>query len=118
MVIAYTTYVRPILEYCSVIWSPSRLADIDLLEDVQRFYTKRLQGLWDVPYSDRLLICGMQSLELRRLTIDLVLVFKIVNKLVALDFDRFFVLNKNTRTRGHNFKLTIPRCSTKVRQNF
>ena len=75
MVIAFISYVRPILEYCSVIWSPSTLADIDLLEDVQRFCTKRLQGLWDVPYSDRLLICGMQSLELRRLTIDLVLVF-------------------------------------------
>src|SRR5207245_3735353 len=91
---------------------------IDLLEDVQRFYTKRLQGLWEVSYTDRLMICGLQSLQLRRLTIDLVLVFKIVNNLVALDFDSFFVFDKNTRTTRHNFKLNIPRCSSKVRQNF
>src|SRR2546426_2911231 len=118
LVVAFTTYIRPILEYCSVIWSPSILDDIDLIEDVQRYYTKRLSGLWDVSYTDRLLICGLQSLELRRLIIDLVLVFKIVNNLVSLDFDRFFVFDTNRRTRGHNLKLSLPRCSKRARQNF
>ena len=46
LVYAYTIYIKPVLEYCSPIWSPSRLCDIDLLEGVQRYYTKRLQGLW------------------------------------------------------------------------
>ena len=62
--------------------------------------------------------CALQSLELRRFIIDLVLVFKIVYKLVALDFDRFFVLDTHTRTRGHSLKLRLPRCSTRARQNF
>ena len=87
---AYISYVRPILEFSSVVWSPTRLSDIDYIEDVQRYFTKRLQGLWDSPYSDRLLMCGLQSLELRRINIDLILVYKIVYKLVSLDFDSFF----------------------------
>ena len=45
LVFAYITYIRPILEYCSVIWSPAKLCDIDLLEGVQRFYPKRLLDL-------------------------------------------------------------------------
>src|SRR2546426_8386490 len=118
MIVAYISYIRLILEYFSVVWSPTRLGEIDLIEDVQRFYTKRLQGLWNLSYADRLMICGFQSLKLRRLIIDLVLVYKIVFKLVNLDFDRFFIYDKNTRTRGHNFKLCLPRCSTRVRQNF
>ena len=118
LTIAFKSYIRPILEYGSVVWSPTKLCDIDCIEDVQRNFTKRLQGLSDLPYADRLVLCGLQSLELRRLNIDLILVFKIVYKLVSLDFDRFFALDKNNRTRGHNIKLSLPRCSSRVRQNF
>ena len=50
--------------------------------------------------------------------IDLTLVYKIVHKLVCLEFESFFVLNTNNRTRGHNFKLCLPRCNSKKRQNF
>ena len=45
LVFAYVTYIRPIVEYCSIIWSPNKLRDIDLLEDIQRYFTKRLHGL-------------------------------------------------------------------------
>ena len=38
---AYTTYVRPILEYCSQVWSPSLLKDINALERVQRYFTEK-----------------------------------------------------------------------------
>jgi len=31
---------------------------------------------------------------------------------------QFFVLDANSRTRGHNFKLRVPRCATNKRQNF
>src|SRR2546426_460234 len=106
------------LSLCGSLLLSKGVKTIDDIEDVQKFYTKRLQGLWNLSYADRLMICGIQSLELRRLIIDLVLVYKIVFKLVNLDFDRFFIYDKNTRTRGHNFKLCLPRCSTRVRQNF
>ena len=41
---AYITYVRPILEYCSSVWSQHYLKDIDALEQVQRYFTRRLIG--------------------------------------------------------------------------
>ena len=45
LVRAYHTYVRPILEYNSVVWSPILKCEIDALERVQRRFTKRLRGM-------------------------------------------------------------------------
>ena len=42
---AFIVYVRPIVEYCSVIWSPYLKQDIETVEKVQRRFTKRLKGL-------------------------------------------------------------------------
>ena len=45
LVRAFEVYVRPILEYNSVIWSPMLKKDIVSIEKVQRRYIKRLPGL-------------------------------------------------------------------------
>ena len=50
---AYITYVRPILEYNSPLWSPSLKKDI-LLESVQRRFTKKIPGLATMTYYSRL----------------------------------------------------------------
>jgi len=42
---AFIVYVRPIVEYCSVIWSPYLKQDIETVEKVQRRFTKRLMGI-------------------------------------------------------------------------
>ena len=118
MVFAYKVYVLPILEYGSVVWSPCRLGEIDRLEDVQRYYTKRLESLWSLSYEDRLKVCSLKSLELRRLWHDLILCFKIVHKLVSLSFSDFFEFDPNTRTRGHSLKLRIPLARSSRRHNF
>ena len=39
---AYIVYVRPILEYCTCVWSPYLLEDIRKIESVQRYFTRRL----------------------------------------------------------------------------
>jgi len=39
-------YVRPILEYCSLVWSPHFKYLITKIEHVQRYFTKRLKGCW------------------------------------------------------------------------
>ena len=41
----YINYVRPILEYCSPTWSPYLLCDIDKLEKVQKYFTRRISGV-------------------------------------------------------------------------
>jgi len=54
LVRAFIVYVRPLLEYNSVIWSPSLIKDIDLIEQVHRRFTKRLRCLDGVAYTERL----------------------------------------------------------------
>jgi len=54
LVRALTTYVRPLLEYNSVVWSHYLKRDIELIENVQRRFTKRLKGLSALSYDDRL----------------------------------------------------------------
>jgi ribonuclease P/MRP protein subunit RPP40 len=45
MKLAFTTYVRPLLEYCTQIWSPSLIKFIDSIENVQRSFTRRIPVL-------------------------------------------------------------------------
>jgi len=47
-------YVRPILEYNSVVWSSILKCEIDALERVQRRFTKRPRGINLLSYCDRL----------------------------------------------------------------
>ena len=63
--------------------------------------------------------CYLPSLELRRLWSDLVLCFKIVHKLIDIDFTEFFEFERSVyNTRGHMYKLRIPKIVNSVRKNF
>ena len=44
LVKAFVTYVRQLLEYNTVVWSPHLKGDIHTIENVQRRFTKRLPG--------------------------------------------------------------------------
>ena len=86
----FVTFVRPMLEYNTTVWSPYQLVQIKKLERVQRRFSKRIPGLQDTPYLDRLKILGLERLELRRIRFDLVMAFKIVKGLNGLVFGDFF----------------------------
>ena len=59
--------VRPLLEYCCSIWSPSKLGLINKLENVQGRLTKRFHGLQHLSYSEHLNIIKINSFECRRI---------------------------------------------------
>jgi len=90
LVNAFKVYVRPILEYCSVVWCPHLVKDIDCIEKVQRRFTKRLPGMNNMTYYQRLHVLGLASLELRRIRIDLLFTYKIIFGLVDLNISDFF----------------------------
>lgn len=73
---AFITYIRPIVEYDSVIWNPTSVHLTDLLESVQRKFTKRIHSISHLSYSERLSKLSLESLELRRLRFDLTHYFK------------------------------------------
>jgi hypothetical protein len=108
LVSMFKTYVRCIVENNTSVWSPYLLSDINKIERVQRKFTKRIPGFSNICYEERLNILCLTTLELRRLHFDLILVYKIINKLVDIDFDTFFQFS-NSNTRGNSLKLFLPR---------
>jgi len=90
---AYTTYVRPLLEYNTVIWSPSLKSDVTAVEKVQRRFTKRLPGFRNLSYAERRSKLNLTTLELRRLHNDLVMCYKIMFNIIRLEFSNFFTFN-------------------------
>jgi len=110
LVMAFKTYVRPLLEYCSCVWSPYLQTSNRQIESVQRRFTKRLPGLHSLSYLNRLKTLNLKSLETRRLYFDLILVYKIIFNLIDLDVNMFFTFNRAYCTRGHMYKL-FPVCT-------
>ena len=101
MVQMFNTFVRCKLEYASPIWNPHLKFLIDRIEAVQRRYTKRLPALKNVNYKNRLLFLNISSLELRRLHLDLMFLYKLIHGHLNVKVDDYFEF-KNTQTRGHS----------------
>jgi ribonuclease P/MRP protein subunit RPP40 len=98
---AYLTYVRPILEYGCHVWSPMYIKYIDAVEKVQKRFTKKISGLRDLHYLERLAILNLDTLELRRLRSDLYLYYKIYNGISSISASEYFVpdpCNRITRS--------------------
>ncbi len=70
----YTSYVRPILEFCSQIWSPALKQNINVIETVQRYFTRPiLQN--GISYLERSNVLKFEMVEERRIKADLHIVF-------------------------------------------
>ena len=118
LVRAYKTYVRPLLEYNSVVWSPSQICHINSIEAVQRAFTKRLHAIQNLPYSQRLSNLQLQTLKHRRLITDLSTCFIIIYGHSALQFDEFFTASHCPSLRGHSKKLEMPICKNNLSKYF
>jgi hypothetical protein len=51
---SFITYIRPILEYNSIVWNPSFIYFIGVIENVQRNFSKRIQSISTLPYLEQL----------------------------------------------------------------
>ena len=110
----------PLVEYNSVIWNLTLIYLIDLLENVQRKFSKRIACLSSLSYSDRLAILGLDSLELRRFRFDLINYYKVLNGLSAINAeDHFLIYNPVASSRSSMPYLQKPvKCSSKVSSSF
>ena len=86
-----------------------------MIEGVQRRSTKLVAGMQDFNYSDRLKMLGLQRLEERRMSSDLIETFKIVNRKYDINPELFFQLDEGDR-RGHDQKLFKKRFRLNVRK--
>ena len=71
------------------------------IEKVQRRATKHLT------YTERMEILLLPSLKYRRIRGDMILVYKIMNGLVDIDWINLFTLTRSEITRGSKHKLFI-----------
>lgn len=113
----FCVFIRPSLEYASEIWSPYHVKDVELIERVQRRFTKRIPGLSALTYEERLIQLDLKSLKHRRIVKDLVMVYKIIYNVVDLNFDEFFEFSRENRTRGHSKKLVVNRFRLDIRKH-
>ena len=118
----YTIYVRPMLEHSSSVWNPISTREIESLESVQRYFTRRICCRCNIPfksYNDRLYKLNIPSLEYRRLEADILMVYKIIHQIVDIPMNNFFKLYTSPyMTRRHAYCLETMRCKTKHQQGF
>ena len=108
----YKSLVRPQLEYCVQAWNPYLRKDINILERVQRRFTRMIPSIRHLPYNERLKRLNLTTLEMRRFRGDLIETFKIMHGKENINKDVLFHMNESTRTRGHNYK--IYKCQAKL----
>ena len=115
----YKTFVRPHLEYNSIIWSPYTRKNEKIIENVQKRLCNMIYGFHNsLSYQEKLKRANLLSLKARRIKQDLILVYKIKSNLMDLHFEDFFKKALCKKTRGNFFKLQIPKSKKKLRQNF
>ena len=122
LVKAFIVYVRPLLEYCTPVWCPYLQKDVDIIESVQRNFTRRLFARCELPYvcyDERIKILVLEKLELRRIIYDMTLYFKIVNKFCDTSlFNKICFCNYTYGTHGHKFKFYVQYARTNVFKYF
>ena len=108
---AYTTYVRPQLEYCSAIWNPWQLTQTRKLEQVQRSAARFVKHNYDYTSSVTQMIKDLnwQTLEQRRTQNSLIIFYKIKNNLISVDHHHLI------QTR--NINCLIPQSRTQYHAN-
>jgi len=100
--------VRPILEYGGVVWAPVYVAGIAKLQGVQRYFSKKIHGLGNITYSQRLTHLDPKSLHHRRLTSDMVFLFKIMTGETIIDMNGHLQIREPGITRGHSLCIEMP----------
>src|SRR5664279_3813613 len=117
---AFISYIRPLLEYNSIIWNPTHVFLIELIENVQRNFTRRIPSLAAKSYHERLAALNLEPLELRRLRFDLIYYYKVINNLSPLDSNNIFSFsNQIASTRSQLPHLLKPlKASNKLLSTF
>ena len=122
LVKAFIDYVHSLLEYCTSVWCPYLQKDVDIIESVQRNFTRRLFPRCKLSYfcyHERCKILVSERLELRYIMHNMTLYFKIANKFYDPSlFNEIYFCNYTYGIRGHKFKFYVQYARTNVFKYF
>ena len=82
MLTLWKSLVLPILDYCSQVWSPSKIGHIQQIENVQKVFSRKIKWHCREDYWDRLKSLNLYSLERRRERYRIIYVWKILEGMV------------------------------------
>lgn len=124
LICAYKSYVRPLLEYGTPVFSPYKRASIEKLEKVQNNFTRKLMirmlgFLYDqIPSSsERNVNLGLEKLSTRRKANDIILFHKIFFGKCAVRLEDFFSVRESS-TRGGLRKVRVSTARSNCRRYF
>ena len=111
----YTTLVRPTVEYASSVWNPAKKETINKIEAVQRRAARFATGDYQRTSSVTSMLRQLQwqSLQSRRETAQMTMMYRIVYHLVDIPADQY-LHPSSLRTRGHQLRFLVPHTRTTV----
>ena len=100
----YITYVRPILEYASTVWSPHQDGDINRLEMVQRHAARFVCNNFNRTASVTAMLNHLNwpTLECRRNQAKFHMFYKIINNIISISHDH--LTQSSTTTHGYSMR--------------
>ena len=107
----YQMYVRPILEYSSVVWVPHTKCNIGKVEAVQRRAARFATSDYSYTTSATVLTRDLnwKTLQDRRNIHRLIIFYKILHNMVNISLPESIIPSTTTNyTRGHNLRLYLP----------
>ena len=100
MLTLWKSLVIPILDYCSQLWSPSKVGEIQQIEEIQQSFTRKIRGNCRQDYWQRLKHYHLYSLQRRRERYRIIYTWKILEGIVPNLPDRSKVFTKQTFRTG------------------
>ena len=117
----YIQYVQPHLEFASPAWNPWLQEDKEILEKVQKKAVGMISGLAGRTYLERCAELGLETLEKRRETQDLLQLFKMVKEGDQQGQCELFKRNQRTtgattRSSADPWNITVDRARLDIRR--
>ena len=103
MLTLYKSLIRSILDYCSPLWAPVAIGQIQLVESVQRTFTSRISNMGELNYWERLKDLHLMSIQRRHERYFMIYMFKLRMSLVPNDIG---IIIEDTGRCG--FKARVP----------
>ena len=115
MLTLWKSLVIPILDYCSQLWSPSKVGEIQQIEEIQQSFTRKIRGDCKQDYWQRLKQYNLYSLQRRRERYRIIYTWKILEGIVPNLPGRSRVFSKQTLRTGRVCVIPTTPTSTKNR---